>query len=59
MAKNTGDDYRIGSVKDRTQLQHPTAPDHSIKRNTNTGQFMDVKKGDFKGVAHEVDKRRK
>lgn len=59
MAKNTGNDYRIGSIKDRTQLKHPQNPDFSIKRNTGTGQFMNVKEGDFKGVAHEKDHRRK
>lgn len=59
MAKNTGEDLRIGSVKNRTQLEHPKSPDHSIKRDTDTGRFMDVKKGDFKGVAHEKDGRRK
>lgn len=59
MAKNTGNDYRIGSIKDRTQLKHPQNPDYSIKRDTGTGRFMNVKEGDFKGVAHEKDHRRK
>jgi len=59
MATNTGNGHRIGSVKDRTQLPHPKSPDHSIKRDATTGQFMDVKEGDFKGVAHEKDGRRK
>lgn len=59
MATNTGDNYRNGSVKDRTQLEHPKDPDLSIKRNTDTGQFMSVKQGDYKGVAHEKDGRRK
>jgi hypothetical protein len=59
MATNTGKDYRIGSVRDRTQLEHPKNPDFSIKRNATNGQFMGVKEGDYKGVAHEKDHRRK
>jgi hypothetical protein len=59
MATNTGKDHRIGSVKNRTQLEHPKNPDFSIKRNTGDGRFMNVKEGDFKGVAHEKDHRRK
>lgn len=58
MAKNTGRGTRKGSVKSRTQLKHPKNPNHSIKRETTTGQFMNVTKGSFKGVAKEVDKRR-
>lgn len=59
MAKNTGDDYRQGSVNDRTQVQNPKT-DQFVKRDTDTGRFMDVKKDGtpFKGVAKEVDKRR-
>jgi hypothetical protein len=59
MAKNTGDNHRNGSVKDRTQVHNP----HNntfIKRNTETGRFMDVKSDGkpFKGIAKEIDKRR-
>ena len=59
MAKNTGDDHRIGSVIDRTQTQAPNG--NWVKRDTNTGQFIDQKTTDkepFKGVAKEPDKRR-
>ncbi len=59
MAKNTGHTYRKGSVDNRTQLKHPSNPNFSIKRNATTGEFMSVKKGDYKGVAHEIDDRRK
>lgn len=58
MAKNTGNGYRKGSVCDRTQCHNPHN-DTWVKRDTETGEFMDVKKGEpFKGVAKEVDDRR-
>jgi hypothetical protein len=49
-----GDGHREGAVKDRSQFQHPNG--HWIKRDTETGQFMDVKTSDeapFKGVRKE------
>ena len=53
MAKNTGDGYRIGAVKDRTQTTTPSG--HPVKRHSDTGRFMDVKfdKKPFKGVTKE------
>jgi len=58
MAKNTGDGFRRGSVDNRTQFQAPNG--NFVKRNTETGRFMDQKTsgGAFKGVAHEKDGRR-
>ena len=60
MATNTGDGYRKGSVKDRTQSQNPITGNYQ-KRDTNTGRYMDQKQGGdpFKGVAREKDGRRK
>jgi hypothetical protein len=57
MAKNTGDNYRRGSVDNRSQFKHPNG--HWIKRDTTTGHFMEVKSSDgkFKGVAREPDDR--
>lgn len=59
MAKNTGKGYRQGSVDDRTQVQNPKTGQW-VKRDTETGRFMDVKEDGkpFKGVAKEVDDRR-
>lgn len=64
MARNTGDDHRIGSVEDRTQVKNP-ATGKWTKRNreegsAEAGQFMDAKADDepFKGVAKEPDERR-
>ena len=59
MAKNTGKNYRIGSVDDRTQVFNPHT-ERYIKRDTETGRFMDVKSDGtpFKGVAKEKDDRR-
>lgn len=53
MAKNTGDDFRQGAVKDRTQFEGPNG--NFIKRNSENGQFMDQKTsgGKFKGVRKE------
>ena len=59
MADNTGKGHREGSVDDRTQFETPSG--HSAKRDTETGQIMDVKTSDkskFKGVAEEPDGRR-
>lgn len=59
MAKNTGDGFRKGSVDDRTQFETPSG--HNAKRDTETGEILDVKSTDkskFKGVAEEKDDRR-
>ena len=60
MAKNTGGNSRTGSVTDRSQTYNQTI-DRFVKRDTNTGRFMDVKSDGkpFKGVAKEPDRRRK
>lgn len=56
MATNppSGDGHRNGAVRERSQTQTPSG--HWVKRNTNNGQFMDVKTSDknpFKGVRKE------
>lgn len=56
MAKNNpiGDGRRIGAVRDRSQTQTPSG--HYVKRDAETGRFMDVKTSDktpFKGVRRE------
>jgi len=59
MATNTGKDSRKGAVKDRTQFETPSG--NAAKRDTKTGQIIDVKTSDdkpFKGVAQEGDDRR-
>lgn len=59
MARNTGDEQRKGTVKDRTQTENPLTGTFT-KRDTKTGEFIDVKEDDkpFKGVAKEEDGRR-
>ncbi len=54
MAKNTGDNYRIGAVKGRSQTYNPKN-DTYVKRDASTGRFMDVKSdgSKFKGVTKE------
>lgn len=55
MAKNPpkGDGHRNGAIKERSQTQTPAG--NWVKRDTNTGRFMDVKsdKDPFKGVRKE------
>jgi hypothetical protein len=56
MAKNppTGDNARKGAVKQRSQVLN-SKTNHYVKRDTETGKFMDVKTsgGKFKGVRRE------
>ena len=49
-----GDGHRNGAVKDRSQTQ--TSSGHWVKRDADTGRFIDVKtstKTPFKGVRKE------
>jgi len=52
--KPTGDNSRIGAVKNRSQVLN-TKTDQYVKRNTQNGQFMDVKTtgGKYKGIRNE------
>jgi len=52
--KPIGDNARKGAVKGRSQTKHPNNK-LFVKRNTETGKFMDVKTsgGKFKGVRKE------
>jgi hypothetical protein len=52
--KPVGDNARKGAVKDRSQVQNPKTGLY-VKRDTQTGRFMDVKTtgGKFKGVRKE------
>jgi len=56
MATNrpVGDNARIGAVKQRSQVLNPKTNLY-VKRDTETGKFMDVKTsgGKFKGVRKE------
>lgn len=56
MAKNgkVGDGHRNGQVDNRSQVINPKTNLY-VKRDTTTGQFMDVKTsgGKFKGVRKE------
>lgn len=52
--KPAGDDSRKGAIRERSQVLNPKT-DLWVKRDANTGQFMDVKTtgGKFKGVRKE------
>jgi hypothetical protein len=52
--KPNGDGARKGAVRDRSQVYNPKT-DLWVKRDAETGQFMDVKTtgGKFKGVRKE------
>lgn len=56
MAKNgkTGDGHRNGAVKERSQVLNPKT-EQWVKRDTNTGQFIDVNQNGqpHKGVRRE------
>ncbi|RZJ84002.1 MAG: hypothetical protein EOO20_21825 [Chryseobacterium sp.] len=56
MARNVkaGDGQRNGAVKDRSQTHNPTT-EQWVKRDADTGRFMDVKQDGtpFKGVRKE------
>jgi len=56
MATNppTGDNSRKGAVRDRSQTYNPRT-EQWVKRDANTGKFMDVKQSGtpFKGVRKE------
>lgn len=57
MATNpsSGDGHRNGAVKSRSQTQTPSG--HWVKRDADTGRFIDVKTSDktaFKGVRKET-----
>ena len=56
MATNApkGDGHRIGAVRDRSQAFNPVT-EQWVKRDSETGRFMDVKKDGepFKGVTKE------
>lgn len=52
--KPSGDGHRNGAVRGRSQTQ--TSSGHYVKRDAETGRFMDVKtidKSPFKGVRKE------
>jgi hypothetical protein len=54
MATNKGNNGRNGTVKDRSQVFNPSTG-HFIKRDTNTGKFLEIKKDGkpFKGIRKE------
>lgn len=54
MAKNTGEGFRRGAVDDRSQTYNPKT-EQWVKRDSETGRFMDVKQDGtpFKGVRKE------
>jgi hypothetical protein len=54
MAKNTGEGFRRGAVKGRSQVENPLSG-HYTKRDAATGEFMDQKADQkpFKGVRKE------
>ena len=56
MAGNTGNDYRNGSVTDRIQVCDPETK-VCTKFDTNTGQMLGSKVGEYKGVARCDDDR--
>ncbi len=58
MAKNTDQGFRIGSVRDRSQVFN-SKTDQYVKRDDTSGRFMAAKDGPYKGVANEPDGRKR
>ncbi|MEM3858121.1 MAG: hypothetical protein QW478_01800 [Candidatus Micrarchaeaceae archaeon] len=60
MGRNTGKDYRIGSVRGREQIPATVGGQtFYLKFNTRTNDFMSVSSHKYKGVAMAPDLRRK
>ena len=57
MATNTGEDFRIDSVKNRIQVCD-VKTGVCKKIDTTTNQVIDQKDGKYKGIADHTDKRR-
>jgi hypothetical protein len=59
MATNTGKGFRIGSVRERSQIYNPVTEQY-VERDTGSGRFTRVKEDGtpFKGVAQEPDGRK-
>ncbi|WP_323593263.1 hypothetical protein [Aliarcobacter butzleri] len=57
MAKNTGDNYRQGSVNNRVQICDKDTGICS-KIDTDTNEIIDQKNDKYKGVAQHTDNRR-
>lgn len=51
MAKNTGKGYRRGAVRNRSEFRLPNG--NYVKRDTETGRFLNVSKNPHKGVRDE------
>lgn len=58
MAKNTDNGYRIGAIKDRSQVYNPKTNQY-IKRDATTGKFIATSNNKFKGVTEEKNKKEK
>lgn len=58
MATNTKKGHRLGPIINRSQFELENG--HWVKRDTETGKFLDIKSDDkpFKGVAKEPDDRK-
>jgi hypothetical protein len=52
MAGNTGNGYRKGAVKGKSQTYNPKTKQH-VKRDTTSGKFVSSKKTPYKGVKKE------
>ena len=56
MGKNTANGYRVGAVKERSQVFNEKTQQF-VKRDAATGKFMAASNNKFKGVA--VEKKEK
>lgn len=56
MAKNTNKNFRLGAVKDRSQIFNQKTKLY-VKRDTKTGKFISCKTTPYKGVSQENKSR--
>lgn len=55
MGRNTSNGYRIGAVKERSQVFNDKTGQY-VKRDTTSGKFISASNNKFKGVTVEKNK---
>lgn len=55
MGANTNEGYRVGAVKDRSQIYNPLTQKY-VKRDTTTGKFLSSSDTKYKGIKLEKSK---
>lgn len=56
MGTNTNEGYRVGAVKERSQIYNPKTEQY-VKRDATTGKFISASNNKYKGVRVEKEKQ--